>query len=326
MAAGVKLTANRISEGNSRVQSRITKARTIDNISLTVLALPTIILLLVFCYWPMYGAILAFKDFKVPKGIWGSPWTTPIFKNFEFFFHSQDAWRLVRNTVGLNILFIVVTTVCAVGFALLMFEVKKKWQIKVFQTFAIMPSFLSWVIVSYIVYIFLDPSKGVVNSLIVSLGGEAISWYTEPKYWPVILLLSKIWQGVGLSSIIYYAALMGIDEGLFEAAEIDGANKMQQTWFISLPNLVPIVTVMTLLAVGGIFRGDFGLFYNVTKNVGALYPTTDVIDTYVFRALMQQGNIGMSSAVGLFQSVVCMITLTLANAVVRKISPENSLF
>lgn len=302
------------------------KAARIDNFYLTVLALPTIVLMLVFAYWPMYGVILAFKNFKVTDGIWGSPWRDPLFANFEFFFKSQDAWRLVRNTVGLNILFIAVTTVCTVVFALLMFEVKKRWEVKTFQTFSIMPSFLSWVIVSYVVYIFLDPSKGVINSLIVALGGEGISWYTEPAYWPMILLITKIWQGVGLGSIIYYAALMGIDGELFEAADIDGASKLQKIKAISIPSLVPIVTVMTLLAIGNIFRGDFGLFYNVTRNVGALYPTTDVIDTYVFRALMKDSNIGMSSAVGLFQSVVCTITLVVSNGIVRKVDPDNSLF
>lgn len=302
------------------------KAARIDNFYLTLLALPTIILLLVFSYWPMYGIVLAFKNFKVTDGIWGSPWREPLLGNFEFFFKSQDAWRLVRNTVGLNILFIAVTTVCTVGFALLMFEVKKRWEVKTFQTFSIMPSFLSWVIVSYVVYIFLDPSKGVINSIIVALGGEGIAWYTQPAYWPMILLITKIWQGVGLGSIIYYAALMGIDGELFEAADIDGASKIQKIKAISIPSLVPIVTVMTLLAIGNIFRGDFGLFYNVTRNVGALYPTTDVIDTYVFRALMVDSNIGMSSAVGLFQSVVCTITLVISNGIVRKIEPDNSLF
>ena len=302
------------------------KAARIDNFYLTLLSLPTIMLLLIFSYWPMYGIVLAFKNFKVTDGIWGSPWREPLFGNFEFFFKSQDAWRLVRNTVGLNILFIAVTTVCTVGFALLMFEVKKRWEVKTFQTFSIMPSFLSWVIVSYVVYIFLDPSKGVINSIIVALGGKGIAWYTEPAYWPMILLITKIWQGVGLGSIIYYAALMGIDGELFEAADIDGASKIQKIKAISIPSLVPIVTVMTLLAIGNIFRGDFGLFYNVTRNVGALYPTTDVIDTYVFRALMVDSNIGMSSAVGLFQSVVCTITLVISNGIVRKIDPDNSLF
>lgn len=295
-----------------------------DNLQYFTLALPAIILLGLFSYWPMYGLILAFKDFKVPDGIWGSPWAG--WKNFEFFFTSQDAWRVTRNTLLLNSLFIVASVSCAVMFALIMYEVAKRWQVKLYQTVSIIPSFMSWVVVGYIVYILLDPSKGIVNQIIVAFGGEGISWYNEPQYWPVILMISKVWQGVGLGSIIYYAALMGIDSELFEAAEIDGANKRQRIFHISLPQITPVITIMTILEIGKIFRADFGLFYNVTRNVGALYPTTDVIDTYIFRALMSQGNIGMSSAVGLFQSVVCFVMLMTANWIVRKIEPDNSLF
>lgn len=295
-----------------------------DNLQLLSMALPTILLLAVFNYAPMFGLVLAFKDYKVTDGIFGSPWAG--FKNFEFFLKSQDAWRITRNTLGLNFLFIVVGIICGVIFALIMFEVKRARQVKVYQTISILPSFLSWVAVGYIVYALLDPTKGILNQIIEFFGGKGISWYSEPKYWPVILLITKTWQGVGLGSIIYYAALMGVDQELFEAAEIDGANKLQRTWYISLPQLVPIIIIMGLLDVGKVFRADFGLFYNVTRNVGALYPTTDVIDTYVFRALMNQGNIGMSSAVGLFQSVVCFITLMVTNSIVNKISPDNALF
>ena len=295
-----------------------------DNLQLLSMALPTILLLAVFNYAPMFGLVLAFKDYKVPSGIFGSPWAG--LKNFEFFLKSQDAWRITRNTLGLNFLFIIAGIICGVIFALIMFEVKKAHQVKIYQTISILPSFLSWVAVGYIVYSLLDPTKGILNQIVKAFGGEGISWYSEPQYWPVILLITKIWQSVGLGSIIYYAALMGVDQELYEAAEIDGANKLQKTWYVSLPQIVPIIIIMGLLEVGKIFRADFGLFYNVTRNVGALYPTTDVIDTYVFRALMNQGNIGMSSAVGLFQSVVCFITLMVTNAIVSKISPDNALF
>ncbi len=295
-----------------------------DNLQLLSLALPTIILLGVFCYWPMFGVILAFKDYKVPKGIFGSPWAG--LKNFEFFFQSQDAWRVTRNTLGLNFMFIIVGIICGVIFALIMFEVKKARHVKVYQTVSIIPSFLSWVAVGYIVYAMLDPTKGIVNQILGVFGMEKIPWYSEAKYWPVILLISKIWQSVGLGSIIYYAALMGVDAELYEAAEIDGAGRLKKTWYVSIPQIVPIIIIMGILDIGKIFRADFGLFYNVTRNVGALYPATDVIDTYVFRALMTQGNIGMASAVGLFQSVVCFVTLMITNLIVKKISPENSLF
>lgn len=295
-----------------------------ENLQLLTLALPAILLLTVFNYWPMFGIVLAFKDYKVPKGIWGSPWAG--FKNFQFFLQSQDAVRVIRNTLGLNLIFIMSGIFFGVLFALIMFEVKKKAHIKIYQTVSIIPSFISWVAVGYIVYALLDPTRGLVNQILVFFGKEGIAWYSEPKFWPVILLISKIWQSVGIGSIIYYAALMGVDNELFEAAEIDGAGKLQKTWYVSLPQIVPIIIVMGILEIGKIFRADFGLFYNVTRDVGALYPTTDVIDTYVFRALMQQGNIGMSSAVGLIQSIVCLVTLLFANFIIKKISPENSLF
>lgn len=300
------------------------RSRRKENLQLLSLAAPAMLLLLVFNYWPMFGIILAFKDYKVPKGIWGSPWAG--FKNFEFFLKSQDAVRVIRNTLGLNLLFIIASVFCGVLFALIMFEVKKKRQVKIYQTVSIIPSFISWVAVGYIVYAFLDPTRGLINQILAAGGKNPVAWYSEPKFWPVILLISKTWQGVGLGSIIYYAALMGVDSELFEAAEIDGAGKLKKTWYVSIPQIVPIIIVMGILEVGKIFRADFGLFYNVTRDVGALYATTDVIDTYVFRALMQQGNIGMSSAVGLIQSVVCFITLMTTNQIIRKLSPEHSLF
>ena len=276
-------------------RKRMKKGQIKDNVQLLTLAFPTILLLSIFSYWPMFGVVLAFKDYKVPKGILGSPWVG--LKNFEFFLKSQDAWRVTRNTIGLNLLFIIVGILCGVVFALIMFEVKKARHVKMYQTTSIIPSFLSWVAVGYIVYALLDPTRGVMNQILEFFGKEGINWYAEPKYWPFILLISKTWQGVGLGSIIYYAALMGVDNELYEAADIDGAGKIQKTWYVSLPQIVPIIIIMGLLEVGKIFRADFGLFYNVTRDVGALYPTTDVIDTYVFRALMNHGNIGMSSAV-----------------------------
>ncbi|SHK84600.1 carbohydrate ABC transporter membrane protein 1, CUT1 family [Anaerocolumna jejuensis DSM 15929] len=310
----------------TKQKKRIKMNMLIDNFQLATLTLPTIILLGIFAYWPMFGIILAFKDFKVPKGIIGSPWVDPIYKNFQFFFESQDAWRVTRNTLGLNLLFIVISTVAGVIFALIMFEVKKAKYVKIYQTASIIPSFLSWVVVGYMVYSLLAPQGGLLNKIIIGLGGEGIQWYTQPQYWPLILLISNVWHGVGIGSIIYYAALMGVDTELFEAAQMDGANKLRRVFHVSLPQLVPIITIMTLLAIGGIFRADFGLFYNVTRNQGALYSTTDVIDTYVYRALMNQGNIGMSSAVGLFQSLVCFVVLLTSNFIVTKVEPENALF
>lgn len=305
-----------------RISGRIIK----ENLQLGALTLPVVVLLAVFSYWPMFGIVLAFKDYKVTRGIFGSEWMDPLFKHFEFFLKSQDAFRVIRNTLLLNLLFIFAGTFCSVVFALLLYEVKKAVHVKIYQTFAILPNFLSWVAVSYIVYGLLDTEKGIINQAVRFFGGENIPWYTIPEYWPVILLIVRVWHGVGISCIIYYASLMGIDNELFEAAEVDGASKYQRIRCISVPHLVPIVTMMIILDIGKIFRADFGLFYNVTRNVGQLYPTTDVIDTYVFRALMEQGNFGMSSAASVIQSVVCLVTIVVTNAVVRKIEPENALF
>lgn len=296
-----------------------------ENLQFLILSLPVIVSLAVFEYWPMFGAVLAFKNYKVTKGIFGSDWSKPLLKNFEFFLKSKDSARIIRNTLGLNFMFIVVGIICSVIFALLLYEVKKAAHVKIYQTFAIMPHFLSWIAVSYIVYTILEPTKGIANQIITALGGKPISWYTEAKYWPMILLIVKQWHDVGLSCIVYYAALMGIDSELFEAADVDGANKLQKMRYISIPSLIPIVCTMFLLSVGGIFRADFGLFYNVTRDMGELYATTDVMDTYVYRALID-GSIGMSSASGLIQSVVGCLTVIACNAIVKKVSSENALF
>ncbi len=288
-----------------------------------LLAIPGILLLLVFNYVPMFGIFIAFKDYKAIKGIFGSEWCG--FKNFEFFFTSQDALRTIRNTLGYSFLFIIVGMICSVGLALMFYSLKSRRGLKVYNTVMIMPKFLSIVIISYISYTLLSPSYGLLNSFIKFFGGEPISWYSEPKYWPFIILFVQVWRTVGMASIIYYSALMGMDEGLLEAAKLDGANKWQQIWNVLIPHLVPTMVVSTILNLGGIFSGDFGLFYNVPRNVGALYETTDVINTYVYRAL-QSGSLGKAAAIGLFQSAAGFIMVMLTNTIVRKVSPDNKLF
>lgn len=297
-----------------------------ENIQLGILTVPALVLTAIFAYWPLFGLVLPFKKYTIPEGIWGSKWADPLFKNFEFLYKSKFSWRLIRNTIGLNALFIIIGTICSIIFALLMFEVKKAIHIKVYQTIAIVPYFLSMVAVAYIVYAILQPSSGVANRIIRVLGGEGIQWYNEPKYWPLILTLVTVWHGTGFGSLLYYATLMGVDGSLYEAARIDGANKLQEIIYISLPELVGILMIRLILSVGNIFRADFGLFYNVTRNQGMLYPTTDVFDTYIYRTLMQSSNIGMSAAGSFVQSVVCFVMLLTVNGIVRKITPENSLF
>ncbi len=295
-----------------------------DNAELTALLAPGIILLIVFCYIPMFGIIIAFKDYRNNLGIFGSEWVG--FENFKFFFTSQDAWRIMRNTVGYGVLFIALRLVAAVFVAILLYEIKSRLALKFYQTSMILPHFLSWVIVGYITYILLEPNMGIFNQIIRAFGGEGLQWYSEPNYWVGILPIVDLWKNVGLKCIMYYAALMGIDEELFEAAEMDGANRFKQIIYITIPSLVPLMTILTILDVGNVIRGDFGLFYTIPRDVGLLYPTTDIIDTYVYRGLRTGDDIGITTAVGLFQSVVGLIMVVGTNLVVRKISPENSLF
>ncbi len=295
-----------------------------DNAELTLLALPGIIALFVFCYMPMFGVIIAFKKFVPKKGILGSEWVG--LENFKFFFTSPDAFRTIRNTVLYGLDFMILGLICAVFVAILLFNLRSRIALKFYNTVMIIPKFLSVVLIAFIVYAFLNPVSGMLNQLIGALGGPTdIDWYSVPAAWPFILTIVHIWQVVGMNSIIYYASLMSIDDALFEAATLEGANKWQQTINISIPHLIPVMTITTILAMGSLVSGDFGLFYQTTRDVGTLYPTTDIINTYTFRGLMD-GNMDVSAAVGLAQSVVGLIMVVSTNLIVRKISPENSLF
>lgn len=295
-----------------------------DNAELSALMLPGLVLLAIFAYVPMFGIIIAFKDYRNNLGIFGSKWVG--LKNFKFFFTSQDAWRIGRNTVGYGLLFIILGLIAAVLVALLLNEVRNKVALKFYQTSMILPHFLSWVIVGYITYILLEPNMGIFNKIIEACGGTGKQWYSEPKYWVFILPIVNLWKTVGLKSIMYYAALMGVDEQLYEAAQLDGANKFQQTMYVTIPALVPLMITLTILDVGHIIKGDFGLFYTIPRDIGLLYPTTDIIDTYVYRGLRTGDDIGITTAVGLFQSVVGLLMVVGTNLIVKKISAENSLF
>ena len=294
-----------------------------DNFELFVFTLPAIISLAIFHYWPLAGNIMAFKDYKYAKGIFGSDWNG--LKNFEYFFTSQDAVRITRNTILYNGAFIVVGIACAVIVALLLYQITTRGAIKLYQTVMILPRFLSWVIVSYIVYILLSPTSGVLNGILNAVGKSGVQWYGTTKPWPYILIFSNLWKHVGLDSIIYYSALLGIDEEQFEAAEVDGASKFVQMVRIAVPSILPVIVIMFILQIGSIFGGDFGLFYQIPRNIGTLYPVTDVIPTYVFRGL-QGGDYATSTAVGLFQSAVGFALVIITNIIVKKIDPDKAIF
>lgn len=303
---------------------RMKKRRLIrKNLALLTLALPALIHIIVFKYLPMPGIVIAFKNYKPFKGIWGSDWVG--LKNFAFFFQSQDAGRTIRNTVLYSVDFLVLDLVFGVTIALMLYNLRSRFLLKTYHTIIMLPKFLSIIIVSYIVYALLSPSYGVVNQIVRAFGGAGVQWYAETAAWPLILTITHLWMFIGGGCLFYYAALVAIDESLFEAAKLDGANKWHEIRYICLPCLVPIMCITTILGIGGLFSGDFGLFYTVTKDQGVLYPTTDVINTYVYRAL-QNGNLSQSTAVNLFQSLVGLVLVVISNAIVRRVSPENSMF
>jgi putative aldouronate transport system permease protein len=288
------------------------------------MALPAVLFLLIFNYLPMVGLVVAFKRFKVNLGFFRSPWVG--LDNFRFFFESQDAWRITRNTLGYNAIFISLGLVVSVAFALMLYEVTRRAWVKFYQTVFFFPYFLSWVVVGYTLYAFLDMRFGILNNLIVALGGKSIQWYIRPGYWPPILVFMNLWKTVGYFSVIYYAGLMGIDRELYEAAVIDGASKPQTIFRISIPLLSHLMVALVLLQIGRIFYADFGLFYHLPRDVGPLYPATDVIDTYVFRSLRVTGDIGMASAANFYQAIVGFVLVLGSNLTVRRLSPEHALF
>lgn len=287
-----------------------------------LMMLPGLLYLFINNYMPMYGLIIAFKQVNFSLGIWDSPWVG--LSNFKFLFATDDAWIITRNTLLYNVGFIIINTVVGIFFAILITGVTNKKAKKLYQSAILVPFLMSIVIVSYIVYAFLSAENGLLNNTI--LKDNPINWYQEAKYWPVILVIVNTWKGIGYGCLIYISALNGIDPSLYEAASLDGAGKLQQIKHIMLPSLKGTIITLTLLSIGRIFYSDFGLFYQVPQNSGQLYSTTNVIDTYVYRALLQLGNTGMSAAAGFYQSVVGFVLVMTSNLVVRKISKENALF
>jgi putative aldouronate transport system permease protein len=297
-----------------------------ENLAMLLMAVPGLLVLVVFAYLPISGIIIAFKDYRAIDGIFGSAWVG--LKNFEFLFNSGNAWRITWNTLFLNTLFIVTGTVGALALALMLNEVRSRAALLtgIYQTLLFFPFFISWVIVGYFGYALLNADTGLINRVLLSLGLQTVNWYAEPKYWPMILVLVNLWKSVGFGVVIYLSGLLGISQDYYEAAAIDGASKWQQVRYITLPFLTPLITINVLLAIGRIFFADFGLFYNVTRDASLLYPTTDVIDTFVFRALRTLGDFGMAGAAALYQSLAGFLLVLFSNWIVKRHDPERALF
>ena len=306
------------------------KRWTSDDTELTLLGLPAAIWYAVFCYLPMFGLIIAFKNFKITPGrgflysLFHSDWAG--FDNFKFFLTSNTFTMLLRNTLLYNILFIVLNIVIPVTLAVLINQIYSRIASKAYQTMMFFPYFLSWVVVSYFVYAFLNPDKGLKNTIIQFFGGDKIMWYSQPKWWPLILTFMQVWKSMGYNMVVYLASITGIDSTLYEAATLDGATKWQQTKYITLPALKPIIVMMFILNVGHIFYSDFGLFYQVTQGVpNSLYNVASTFDTYVYQALQSNVTIGRTAAAGLFQAACCCATVLVANFIVSKIDEESAI-
>lgn len=294
------------------------------NRTLLAMMAPGIVLLLLFNYLPMFGVVIAFQDYKPTLGVLGSSWVG--LENFRFLFGTGDAWKLTFRTLGYNIAFLTVDQIGSIALALALYEVRNRYWSRMYQTALFIPFFLSWVVVGYLTFAFLNTENGALNQLLTGMGLPPVRWFGTPGYWPFILVAVSFWKNIGLGTTLYLAGIMGINPEYYEAARIDGASKWQQIRYITLPLLTPLILIIVLLAIGRILRTDFGLFFNVTRDSSLLYSTTDVLDTYVFRALRSQGAIAMAAAAGVYQSIVSFVLVIGANWLVRKIDPEKALF
>lgn len=292
--------------------------------ALTLMVLPALIHVFIFSYMPMGGLIMAFKKYNFRLGLLKSPFNGV--ENFKFLVQSNTFFQLVRNTIGYNVLFIICGILFAVTVAVLLDNINKKIFVKLYQGTLFLPYFLSWIIVSYVTHALLHPQYGIINSLIASMGGDKISFYTEPKYWPFIFVIASIWKTVGNNSLIYYGTIIGISPELYESASLDGCGWFQKLWYITLPHLKSTIIILFIMSIGSIFRSDYGMFMFLSKESGALSSVTETMDTFIFRSITNASNLGMPSAAGFLQSVVGFITVMAANAIVKKIEPENALF
>ena len=301
-----------------------------DDLELGLLGFPTFVWYALFSYLPMFGLIIAFKQYKIfPKqsflsNLLQSPWVG--FDNFKFFIDNNTFGMLLRNTILYNLVFIVLNIVIPVALAMMINELYSKRRSKVYQTMMFFPHFLSWVVVSYFVYAFLSPDKGLANKIVMGLGGEKILWYSSPQYWPFILVFMNLWKGTGYNMVVYLASITGIDQSLYEAAMLDGASKWQQAKYITLPMMKTILVVLFIMNVGKIFYSDFGLFWQVTQGIpNSLHKVASTFDTFVYSALQGSTPIGRTAAASMFQSVCCCATILLANFIVSKVDPDSAI-
>lgn len=301
------------------------------NLVLLTMVLPGVIWLILLRYLPMFGIVIAFKNYKIyskapslVNNILHSEWAG--LDKFKFMFKTTDAWRMISNTIGYNALWIILGLIISVAFAIMLKEITNKFVAKTYQTLMFFPYFLSWVVAGLFLLAFLDPTRGLLVHLQKNMGLEVTNWYSDTKPWPILLTIANLWKNVGYSTILYLAAVTGIDSTQYEAASIDGASKWQQIRYVTIPFLRPMIVILLILNVGKIFNADFGLFWYVPKNSGPLIPVTQVVDTYVYRALMATGDEAMSSAAGLLQNCVNFICLIITNTIVRRLDKDSSLF
>ncbi|HHY83794.1 MAG TPA: sugar ABC transporter permease [Clostridiales bacterium] len=289
-----------------------------------LMGLPAILYALIFGYFTYPYMIIAFQKFNYRTGLLNSEFVG--FKNFEFFFRSSQVFTITLNTIWLNLLFITFTTLAALALALMFNELRNRYFIRINQAMIMFPNYLSWVVVSFMIYSLFSTNYGLINQILSVLGSKPIAWYNNADYWPAILTIMRVWKGAGINSVIYMATIAGIDSTYVEAAVIDGAKRWQICRYITLPLLMPTVSILTLLSIGGILYGDFGMIYAIVGDNGILLRTTDVIDTYVFRALRRIGDPSNAMAIGLFQSLVGFIMVYGSNALAKKLNPDAALY
>ena len=312
-------------DGDRIVSSRIPASKVFrKHWLLLLMLLPAIIYVLIFSYVPMSGLVLAFEKYQYRGGIYNSPWIG--LQNFKAIMIDGKLPGVTRNTILYNIAFIFLGVVFEMGSAILINELRNRYFKKISQSLMFLPYFISWVVAGAIMYNIFNYERGIWNSIAVTLGGNRFDVYNTPGAWPFILVFLKLWKQTGYGSVVYLAAIAGMDQEMFEAADIDGANAWQKIRYITIPSLIPTMMVLVLMAIGNIFRGDFGLFYQTVKSSALLQPTTDIIDTYVFRLLINNANIGVSAAVGLYQSVLCFITIMICNKLVKIANPDYALY